>query len=209
MPNLTVRKSGRALKRKPSPTTRSNTTSSIKPTKKRVINRKFIHFNQVDIVDDDDEADDVQVIQEVPAAVQDVSGVIFTVMKVCMFGSVAVVEDTDFVCLREFSFRQFHTLTLRRVDKAAEEAKCSSEWLSGQAIISSKATRVADYLPITVEDESGWKKVEKGVERWMKETKKPVTVKLTIMYKRIGETIIDTSDDDAVVTKKVCTLQSR
>ena len=62
-----------------------------------------------------------------PAAVQDVSGVIFTVMKVCMFGSVAVVEDTDFVCLGEFSFRQFHILTLRRVDKAAEDAKCSSE----------------------------------------------------------------------------------
>ena len=107
MPNLTVRKSGRALKRKPSPTTRSNTTSSIKPTKKRVINHKFIHFNQVDIVDDDDEADDVQVVQEVPAAVQDVSGVIFTVMKVCMFGSVAVVEDTDLFVLESFHFDSF------------------------------------------------------------------------------------------------------
>ncbi len=81
--------------------------------------------------------------------------------------------------------------------------------LSGQVNISSKATRLIDYLPITVEDESGWEKVEKGVECWMKETKKPVTVKLMIMYKRIGETIIDTSDDDAVVTKKVYTLQNR
>lgn len=82
-----------------------------------------------------------------------------------MLGSMAIVEDSDFVRLGEFSFRQFETSAIRKLTKVSEETKITFEWMSGKAVISSKGTRVADSLSIEVDDESGWKKVEKGVER--------------------------------------------
>ena len=52
-----------------------------------------------------------------------------------------------------------------------------------QAIVSSKQTRVADNALIIVEDEIGWKKVEKGVERAMRENKTSILVKLMLRYR--------------------------
>ena len=62
---------------------------------------------------------------------------------------------------------------------------------------------MADSLSIEVDDESGWKKVEKGVERWMLQNKKEINVKLTILYKKLGETDVESSDDEALSNKKV------
>ena len=63
--------------------------------------------------------------------------------------------------------------------------------------------RIADSLSIEVDDENGWRKVEKGVERWMLQSKKEIIVKLTILYKKTGGTNAESSDDDTPSSKKV------
>jgi len=72
-----------------------------------------------------------------------------------MLGSTAIIEDSDFVYLGEFSFRQFETSAIRKLTKASEEAKIMFQWLSSKAVISSKSMRIADSLSIEVEDENG------------------------------------------------------
>ena len=124
-----------------------------------------------------------------------------------MLGTTAIVEDSDFVRLGEFSFRQFETSAIQKLTKVSEEAKTTFEWMSGKALISSKGTRIVDSLSIEVDDESSWKKVEKGVERWMLQDKKEINVKLTILYKKTGERDAESSDDEARSNKKVQRLQ--
>ena len=207
MPNLTVRKSGRTIKRKTSPSTRSDTDSTSLSIRKRV--KKVNKPSPRDIIvvsplDDDSERESTP---PVPAWVKDVSNEIFVLQKSCMLGTTAIVEDSDFVRLGEFSFRQFETSAIRKLTKASDEAKTTFEWMSGKAVISSKSMRIADSLSIEVEDENSWRKVEKGVERWMLQGKKEIVVKLTILYKKTGGTNVESSDEDAPSGKKVQLLQ--
>src|SRR5204863_7392945 len=101
----------------------------------------------------------------------------------------------------------FTTHAIRKVDQAAEEAKVHFEWASRQAIVSSKQTRVADHALIIVEDEIGWKKVEKGVERAMRENKTSILVKLMLRYKKKGGTNVVISDNKEPDLKKVHMIQ--
>ena len=207
MPNLTVRKSGRQTKRKPSPSTRSDTDSTPLFIPKRVKKSKNPNPRNsivVRTVDDDSEQESPPPI---PAWVKDVSDEIFVLQKSCMLGTMAIVEDSDFVRLGEFSFRQFETSAIRKLTKASEEAKTTFEWMSGKAMISSKSMRIADSMSIEVDDENGWRKVEKGVERWMLQSKKEIVVKLTILYKKTGGTNAESSDDESPSSKKVQPLQ--
>jgi len=75
--------------------------------------------------------------------------------------------------------------------------------MSGKAVISSRRIHIANNFSIEVDDESGWKKVEKGVECWMLQNKKDINVKLTILYKNLGGTNAESSDDDSPSSKKV------
>ena len=209
MPNLTVRKSGCTVKCKTSPSTHSDTDSTSHSFPKRV--KKVNNGNRRETIvvrtaEDDSECESPPPI---PVWVKDVSDEIFVLQKSCMLGSTAIVEDSDFVRLGEFSFRQFETSAIRKLTKASEGAKTTFEWMSGKAVISSKGTRVVDSLSIEVDDESGWKKVEKGVERWMLQNKKEINVKLTILYKKIGGTNAESSDDDSPSSKKVQPEQCR
>lgn len=63
----------------------------------------------------------------IPAWVKDVSNEIFILQKSCMLGSTAVIEDSDFVHLGEFSFRQFETSAIRKLTKASEKANTTFE----------------------------------------------------------------------------------
>jgi hypothetical protein len=58
-------------------------------------------------------------------------------------------------------------------------------------------------MVITLEDNFCWAKVERGIERWMLENKKEITVKLAILYKKTGESDSESSDDDRPSKKKV------
>jgi hypothetical protein len=59
------------------------------------------------------------------------------------------------------------------------------------------------YLPIAVEDETGWKKVERFVERWMRNYKHDIKVKLVIVYKKTKRTDGASSDEEDMRSKKV------
>ena len=155
-------------------------------------------------VDDDSEQESPPPI---PAWVKDVSDEIFVLQKSCMLGTMAIVEDSDFVRLGEFSFRQFETSAIRKLTKVSEEAKTTFEWMSGKAMISSKSMRIADSMSIEVDNENGWRKVEKGVERWMLQSKKEIVVKLMILYRKTGGTTAESSDDESPSSKKVQLLQ--
>ena len=207
MPNLTVRKSGRPPKRKRSPTTPSKTSSVSKPAVKRAQKGGFRHSKDIYTVDDDDDDDEPEVIPEVRHAVKDVSAENFTVKFSCFLGDLLVYEDTNYVLLGEFSYRQFDIQCVRKVDKAAQETNAEVEWVSGQAIISGNKIRVQDNHSIIVDNKEGWRKVEKGVELALKGGKSAIHVKLTVRYKKKKGTGIVISDDDGEDLKKVFTLQ--
>jgi len=203
MPNLAIRKSDRTIKRKTSPSTRSDTDSTSRSVSKHVKQvPKPPRWDTITVGTADGDSDS-ESPPPVPAWVMDVSNEIFVLQKSCMLGSVAIVEDSDFVRLGEFSFQHFKTSTIRKLTKATAEGKTTFEWLSGKAVISSKSVRVSDSLSIEVEDENGWRKVEKGVERWMLQSKKEIVVKLTILYRKIGGMNAESSDDDSPSSKKV------
>ena len=66
-----------------------------------------------------------------------------------------------------------------------------------------KGVCVCDNITITVEDNHGWKKVERGIERYMLGNKKDIIVKLAVVYSKTGESDSDSSDDEKRPTKKV------
>ena len=209
MTKLTIRKSGRPIKRKTSPSTRSDTDSTSNSFPKRVKNvNNGVPKNTKAVYTVDDDSD-LETPAPAPEPVKDVSDEIFVLQKSCMLGTTAIVEDSDFVRLGEFSFRQFETSAIRKLTKASEEAKTTFEWMSGKAIISSKSIHIADNLSIEVEDENGWRKVEKGVERWMLQNKKEIIVKLTVLYRKTGGTNAESSDDETLPNKKIHSLQCR
>ena len=209
MPNLTTRKSGRTIKCKTSPSTRSDTDSTSRSVRKRVKQTpKPPRHDTITIATADDDSDG-ESPPPVPTWVHDVSNEIFVLQKSCILGSMAIIEDLNFVRLGEFSFQQFEMSAIRKLTKASEESKTTFKWLSGKAVISSKSVRVSDSLSIEVEDENGRRKVEKGVEHWMLQSKKEIIVKLMILYKRIGGTNAESSDDDSPSSKKVQLSQCR
>jgi hypothetical protein len=154
-----------------------------------------------------DDDSDLEIPVTRPAPVKNVSGEIFTIQKSCMMGLIAITQDSDFVVLGEFSYRQFEVSSIRKLTKASEAGNTTFEWLSGKALISSKSCRVSDNLSIEVDDENSWRKVEKGVERWMLQNKKEIIVKLTVVYRKVGGTAVESSEDESPTSKKVQLLQ--
>jgi hypothetical protein len=203
MTKLTIRKSSRPPKRKASTPTRSDSESLSLSVPKRVKNvNKPVksNINVTETVDDDSE---LESLPTPSAPVQDVSGEIFTLQKSCVMGVIPIIQDSDFVVLGEFSYRQFEISAIRKLTKASEAANTTFEWVSGKAVISSKSCRICDSLSIEVEDESSWKKVEKGVERWMLQNKKEIMVKLMLVYSKVGGTTVESSEDESPTSKKV------
>ena len=127
MTKLTIQKSGHPIKHKTSPSTRSDTDStsnSFPKHVKKVNNGVPKNTKAVYTVDDDS---DLETPAPAPEPVKDVSDEIFVLQKSCMLGTKAVIEDSDFVRLGEFSFRQFETSAIRKLTKASEEAKTTFE----------------------------------------------------------------------------------
>jgi len=123
-----------------------------------------------------------------------------------MLGSIAVVEDTDILKLGEFSYRQFETMAVRKLDKWVNDTHVQFKWVSGKAIVSAKEVKIADHKPIVVEDENGWARVEAMVRLWMLENKQSLDVKLTTEYRKKVPATIELSDHDSIDKKKVTTV---
>jgi hypothetical protein len=135
--------------------------------------------------------------------VKDISLETYTLYKSVMLGDTMVVGDTDFLKHKEFDYRQFETQAIRKLDKAVSDDKRGFEYVSGSALIGAKNVPVKDNMLITLEDNFCWAKVERGIERWMLENKRQITVKLTVLYKKTGESDSESSDDERPSKKKV------
>jgi len=151
----------------------------------------------------------------VDEVIKDVSDIEFIVTHCFMLGSRPVLEDTDFVKLGEFNYRQFETLAIRKLDKAALDAKVDFDWESRQAVISAKIIVIHDHLKFNVEADSEWKKIARDVKHWIRENKKKIKMKLTIVFKKKRDIIaisLKNEDDDAkkiLISQKLLILDTQ
>jgi hypothetical protein len=164
----------------------------------------FVHPDDADSIP---ASDDEVVIVPAPEVVIDVSGYTYTLQKCCMLGEVAIWEDTEFHKLNEFSYRQFDTMAIRKLDRAVLDSKTNFEWVSGQVTLCAKNIAVKNQLKINVEDDICWKKVEQGIERWMKEKKTEIVVKLLVQYRKVSKDNDESSDGEGPPSKKVFNIK--
>src|SRR5438477_10772542 len=113
-----------------------------------------------------------------------------------MLGDTVIVGDTDFLTHKNFDYRQFETYNIRKLNDAAEKGKFSFDYVSGTATIMAKGVHVCDNITTTVEDNHSWKKVERGIKRYILASKKDIIVKLAVVYSKTGESDSDSSDDE-------------
>ena len=128
---------------------------SIKTSEETRETGEIIYPHQMLTVEESEEEALSSALPSPPIPVKDVSAVIFTVNKLCTLDKEVVWSNADFVCLREFSYREFHQQTVRKVNKTTDNAKKEFEWVSGQAKITSEKAKIAEIISIEVEDEHG------------------------------------------------------
>jgi hypothetical protein len=141
-----------------------------------------------------------------PEPIKDISHETYTLHKSVVLGDIIIVGDTDFLKYDEFDYRQFETHNIRKLDDAAKKGGFSFDYVSGTATIAAKGVRVCDSIVITVEDNFGWKKVERGIERYMLSNKKEIIVKLAVVYSKNGAPGSESSEDEKRPHKKVIAL---
>src|SRR5439155_16360290 len=118
---------------------------------------------------------------------RDISGQTYSLYKSVILGDTVIIGDTDFLTHEEFDNHQFETYNIRKLNDAAEKGKFSFDYVSGMATIMAKSVCICDNITITVEDNHSWKKVEKGIERYMLGNKKDIIVKLAVLYSKMGD----------------------
>ena len=78
--------------------------------------------------------------------------------------------------------------------KGRRGRRFETDWVSGRAVISARGVTKANHLTIVIEDVYGWRKVEKFVERWMKEFKREILVRLTGTWRK-KNVFVDVDDE--------------
>ena len=203
MRKLIVRKSGHTPKDAGKTPVILNSKSDANPSKKHGRNDATIQSKRPSKSRVPDESEVTSEDEESSKPVKDISLETYTLYKSVMLGDITVIGDTDFLKHKEFDYRQFETQAIRKLDKAVSDDKRGFEYESGSALIGAKNIPAKHSMLITLEDNFCWAKVERGIERWILENKKEITVKLTILYKKTGESDSESSDDDRPSKKKV------
>ena len=80
----------------------------------------------------------------------DISDLQYTVIWICMLGSVSVEGDIDLYKLSEFNYREFNHLMVKKVTRAIEKSKIDFEWKSGSAVLIFKGMSKTNAIPIEV-----------------------------------------------------------
>jgi hypothetical protein len=203
MGKLSVRKSGRARTNAGKTPVVLDSKSHPNPSKKHGRNDTNVQSTHSSKSRVPDEPEVIPEDEEPSKPVKDISLETYTLYKSVMLGDITVLSDTDFLKHKEFDYRQFETHTIRKLDKTVSDDRRGFEYVSGSALIGAKNVPVKNSMAITLEDNFCWAKVEQGIERWMLENKKEITVKLTILYKKTGESDSESCDDDRPSKKKV------
>jgi hypothetical protein len=204
MPASNKRKASKASKRTATSSPPSNTKKTSQTAPKRPKYAKFINPDTVGKEDDENVLEDEN---DIPKAVVDVSNITYTLSQSCMIGNEAILEDTNFFKLDEFSYRQFDLLTSRKLVKLCETENWEPEWVSGQAVISRKGLPMREWLKFSVEDDHTWEKVNRCIRMWMEELRKEIKVKLTVVYRKKRPTTSVSLNDEDGETKKVFNIK--
>ena len=163
----------------------------MKAAPKRVTSKKFIHPNDINKeVTPEEVEDEPPVVQPL----EDLSNHKYTLSWQLMLGSVEVAADSDIYKLGQFNYREFNTDAIKKITKAATKAKVDFEYVSGGGALGAKGISKALELPLTVNDEEGWKKAESFVEKSMREKQKGILVRLVLKYAK--KCTDDASDSD-------------
>ena len=177
------------------PTTKAceNNEKTSKPPAKHIKSKGFIHPNKMS---KESTPESRSSTPEVIEQSLDVSDLQYTVIWVCMLGSISVGGDTDLYKLSEFNYHEFNHLMVKKVTQVIEKSKIDFEWKSGSAALTFKGMSKANAIPIEVQDEEGWKKVEKLVEKAMHDKKHEITVRLTVNYEKKAHVDGEDLDDE-------------
>ena len=132
---------------------------------------------------------------------EDVSEVEFTLAKSVVLGSESIYSDTLIATLADFNYRAFDVEAMRRADKRVTESGYTFKWQSGSAILSYKGLLKANVFIVEVSEPYDWDKAKRLIERWMRDYKRDITVKLTIIYKKIGENAEQSLNNDINMEK--------
>jgi hypothetical protein len=69
----------------------------IKPIKKHIKPMKFIHPDNMDMIDDIEEEEEASMAPVVSSPPEDISEIIFMIQKSYIFGGVIIINDSDFI----------------------------------------------------------------------------------------------------------------
>ena len=117
----------------------------------------------------EDEGDD----EEMP---EDVSQVIYILITNMEIADINLDLDFNKYRLEEFKFHDARDDMIKRVAKAGVKAKKEFEEFSNSVIIQFKSFIKKNDLPIMINDDSGWKKVEEFFENYMRLHKQEIRV---------------------------------
>jgi hypothetical protein len=197
-------KQSRTKKRKP--TARSDHDSDTNPDVRRGKRAKFAH---PDTSLQQDGANDNNTLEEAIEEILDIKNEEFTISQSVILGTTSILEDTDFVKLGRFNYREWEVEAIKKVDHAAVKARIGCILDKTTAVVGAKGVAKDRWLTFNILEAAAWRKVEGIVEKWMRQQKKDIVVKLTSVYERkapINAVILDDEDGGESKEAKVNSL---
>lgn len=162
-------------------TTRSNADSETNPDPKRV---KQVNFVNPDTLLQADETNDENTLEEAIEEVLDIKNEEFTVSQSVILGTTPVLEDTDCVKLGRFNYREWEVEAIKKVDQVAAKTRIDFTLDKTTAIVGAKGVAKDRWLTFNILEAAAWRKVEGIVEKWMRQQKQDIMVKLVSVYER-------------------------
>ena len=130
---------------------------------------------------------DMDSIVEVdPTPSIDVSNHQYTLPMHCFLGANEYSSNTEFLKLGEWNWQQWKAQCIWKLQKAGDEGGFDTEWVTSHATIKAHSIIKADMLGFDVEDDQGWRKVERFIELWMKAGKCDILVNLSSTWCKKG-----------------------
>ena len=162
-------------------TTHSDGDSETNPDPKRV---KQANFMNPDTLLQADGANDEKTLEEAIEEVLDIKNEEFTVSQSVILGTTPVLEDTDCVKLGKFNYRGWEVEAIKKVDQVAVKARIDFTLDKTTAIVGAKGVAKDRWLTFNILEAAAWQKVEGIVEKWMRQKKQDIVVKLVSVYER-------------------------
>ena len=186
-------------KKTPSLKARDNAAKISKPRPKLTGAKKFIHPNDFDKEPTPDSSNEVM---EIPEPLKDMSNVEYTISWSVSLAGTVVEGDVELCKLGTFDYREFNVKSIKTMAKAVAMVKYDFEYKSGTAVLNARGITKAQELVFKVDDEEGWKKVETFVERFMRNGKKDIQVRLQMKYAKVSPDSPSESEDEKPGKKK-------